>query len=136
MVMECAVDFVSEKSESEESDDDGLHSFLRRRMMSLQADVKSKHSKTEAVSERQRKDNKGSRPKAKVDVEEKSLSGQLKSSGGDSNAPGGATQEEFAQELLKGLQQFQENFQASFQKLQSEFLELQGKATIAIGRAH
>ena len=109
MVIECGPDFVSEESESDESDDDGLHSFLRRRMMTLQADVKSKQSKTEAVSGRQRKDNEGSRPKPKVDVEEKSLSGQLKSSG-DSNAPGDATQEESAQELLKGLQQFQKNF--------------------------
>ena len=97
---------VSEGSESEESDDDGLHSFLRRRMMSLPADAKSKQSKTEAVSLTDRKGNKGSKPKPKVDgVVEKTLSGQLKSTCDTSTAPGGDTQEKSAQELLKGLRQ-------------------------------
>ena len=127
---------VSEESESEESDDDGLHSFLRRRMMSLPADAKSKQSKTEAVSVTDRKGNKGSRAKPKVDAVEKTLSGQLKSTGDTSTAPGGATQEKSAQELLKGLRQLQKIFEESFQKLQLEFLELQGKSTVSgIGRA-
>ena len=123
---------VSEESESEESDDDGLHSFLRRRMMSLPADAKSKQSKTESVSVTDRKGNKGSRPKPKADAVEKSLSGQLKSTGDTSTAPAGSTQQESAQELLKGLRQFQKNFEESFQKLQLEFVKLQGKATVSV----
>ncbi|XP_065838952.1 short transient receptor potential channel 4-like isoform X2 [Oscarella lobularis] len=133
-----------EESESEESDDDGFYqSFLRRHMTSVKRRPAPKPETTDPQAEiGGRRGQKGSRPKpgpkdddddlslslSDLDDEEKTSSREVKRSSDVSKVPSGA-REENIQELLKGLGKLKE----SFEKLQSDFLEVQTKVISTLG---